>query len=356
MTIIVGYLPTKGGRASLELAAMLARSGRREEIAVTTVVPRHWSTPSMAKVDAEFAGWAHEQGEAVLQQAADYLAERAPDVAATLHRVEGRSVSAALLQACEQIGGDLLVVGSSSDGRAGQVVVGSTSEPLLHSSGVPIAIAPRGYRAPRGGSVTRLTCAFSGTRESEDLLVATAQMSLRVGGALRIVTFGVRGRTMYPPEVGLHAEDLVLEQWKEQVLSDQSEALARLRLHGLLPEDTSTSFATGAGWSEAMDELDWIPGEVLVVGSSPVGALARVFLGSKAIKIVRYSPVPVVVVPAGLAAARAETAVTDASAVGTTPAADASAGADGSPVHVHRVVPGSSEAVTGTVAGPMTAS
>jgi len=87
-------------------------------------------------------------------------------------------------------------------------------------------------------------------------LVATAQMSLQVGGALRIVTFGVRGRTMYPPEVGLHAEDLILEQWKEQVLSDQAEALARLRFHGLLPADTTTAFAAGAGWSEAMDELD----------------------------------------------------------------------------------------------------
>ncbi len=311
MTVVVGYLPAKGGRAALELAALLARSGRTEQVAVMTVVPRHWSTPSMARVDAEFAGWAREQGEAILDQASAYLADRAPDVKASLHRVEGRSVSSSLLDACERIGGDLLVVGSSSGGRAGQVVVGSTSEPLLHSSGVPIAIAPRGYRAPNGGRVTRLTCAFSGTRESEDLLVATAQMSLRVGGALRIVTFGVRGRTMYPPEVGLHAEDLVLQQWKEQVLSDQSEALARLRFHGLLPENTSTAFAAGAGWSEVMDELAWIPGEVLVVGSSPVGSLARVFLGSKAIKIVRYSPVPVVVVPAGIAAARAETVEAD---------------------------------------------
>ena len=51
-----------------------------------------------------------------------------------------------------------------------------------------------------------------------------------------------------------------------------------------------------------MDELEWEPGEVLVVGSSRVGQLARVFLGSGAIKIVRYSPVPVVVVPGSVAA------------------------------------------------------
>ena len=52
MTIVVGYLPAKGGRASLDLAAVLARSGRAEPVAVVTVVPQHWTTPSMAKVDA----------------------------------------------------------------------------------------------------------------------------------------------------------------------------------------------------------------------------------------------------------------------------------------------------------------
>ena len=68
------------------------------------------------------------------------------------------------------------------------------------------------------------------------------------------------------------------------------------------PENTAAEIATGSSWVDAMDELEWEPGEVLVVGSSPVGTLARVFLGSRAIKIVRYSPVPVVVVPAGIAA------------------------------------------------------
>ena len=41
---------------------------------------------------------------------------------------------------------------------------------------------------------------------------------------------------------------------------------------------------------------------MLVVGSSAVGPVARVFLGSRASKIVRNSPVPVVVVPRATAA------------------------------------------------------
>jgi nucleotide-binding universal stress UspA family protein len=53
----------------------------------------------------------------------------------------------------------------------------------------------------------------------------------------------------------------------------------------------------GATWEEAIEDVDWEPGDVLVVGSSSSGPVARVFLGSRAAKIVRQSPVPVVVVP-----------------------------------------------------------
>ncbi len=307
MTIVVGFSPDKGGRSTLELAILLARSGRAEPLAVTTVTPQHWTTPSMARVDAEFQAWATGQGEAALAQARQVLAAKAPDLDVTYRQVAGRSVPAALAGACAQADGSLLVLGSSRDGRPGQVVLGSTSEPLLHSSAVPVAIAPRGYRA-HCRTISRMTCSYSGAEESDDLLVAVAEMSRRIGGSLRVVTFGVRGRTMYPPEVGLHAEDMVLDQWKVQVGARQRAALERLSELGLLPgpsgsgpAPTTAEIVTGSDWADAMDELEWGQGEILVVGSSPLGTLARVFVGSRATKIIRYSPVPVVVVPAAVA-------------------------------------------------------
>lgn len=305
MTIVVGFSPEKGGRATLELAVLLARSGRTEPLVVTTVTPQHWTTPSMAKVDAEFQAWATGQGDAALQQAREILAAKAPDLNVTYRQVAGRSVPAALARACAEANGSMLVLGSSRDGRPGMVVLGSTSEPLLHSSEVPVAIAPRGYRA-HCTTISRMTCSYSGAEESGDLLVAVAEMSRRIGGTLRVVTFGVRGRTMYPPEVGLNAEDMVLDQWKAQVGSRQQAALDRLSELGLLPDSATSAVATGSDWADAMDELEWEHGEILVVGSSPLGTLARVFVGSRATKIIRYSPVPVVVVPAAVASKVAE--------------------------------------------------
>jgi len=54
--------------------------------------------------------------------------------------------------------------------------------------------------------------------------------------------------------------------------------------------------------------VDRQSGDVLVVGSSSIGPVARVFLGSRASKIMRHSPLPVVVVPRAAAAEPADQA------------------------------------------------
>ena len=58
-----------------------------------------------------------------------------------------------------------------------------------------------------------------------------------------------------------------------------------------------TVVATGRNWPEALGRLDWNDSDVLMVGSSTRGVLSRVFIGTMATRIVRHSPVPVVVVP-----------------------------------------------------------
>lgn len=62
-------------------------------------------------------------------------------------------------------------------------------------------------------------------------------------------------------------------------------------------EELELEAAVGRSWCVAMDSVEWDRGDVLVVGSSSTHRLSRVLLGSSAAKIVRHSPVPVVVVP-----------------------------------------------------------
>lgn len=294
MTVVVGYIPHKGGRGSLDLGLQLAY-GLGEPMEVVTVVPRQWSTPSLAKVDGEFAEYAQVVGMQAEARAREYLADTTVEIATSYRAVPGRSTSSALLEVCEEVGASVLVLGSSTDGAEGRITVGTTNGKLLHSSPLPIALCPRGYRSNAVDGVPRITCAFSDSEPSERVVSRARAVAEEMGAPLRVASFGIRGSTMYPPEIGFSAEDSVLASWREQVGAAQE----RLVTDGVIPNEVERMIGTGIGWSEAMSSIDWKATELLVLGSSTSGPLARVFLGSRAAKLIRHSPVPVVVVPRG---------------------------------------------------------
>jgi nucleotide-binding universal stress UspA family protein len=292
VTVVVGYLAGKSGTAPLHLAIEAART-LRTSLTVTTIVPKPWTTPSPARIDAEYASWADQLAADSAKEAHRYLSVVAGDLQITYHSHAHRSVSGGLVEVVAERGADLLVLGSSANGQLGQVVVGSTADRLLHSSPVALAISPRGYRGARTGVLARITCGYPGTPESVDVVRRIADLATRLEVPLRVITFAVRGRTMYPPEVGLHAEDSILAAWE----ASAREMLAQLRANGIVGDDAALQVVSGNGWDQALDAAEWEDGEVLALGTSPRGDIARVFLGSKGTKIIRHSPVPVLVLP-----------------------------------------------------------
>jgi nucleotide-binding universal stress UspA family protein len=292
MTVIVGFLAGKAGISALHLGVEAART-LKTSLSVVTVVPKPWTTVSLARIDAEYAQYADRLAADSATQASQCVAKLDPDLEVSFHKYAHRSAAGGLLAAVEELKAEALVLGSASDGSLGQVVVGSTSDRLLHSSPVPLAICPRGYRGSKSHGLTRLTAAYPGTEESRHVVERVAALAAQLEVPLRVITCAVRGRTMYPPEVGLHAEDSLLAAWASQA----REALAKLKSDGVVGEDTELQVVTGNGWDQALDAAEWEDGELLAIGTSPQGAIARVFLGSKGTKIVRHSPVPILVLP-----------------------------------------------------------
>ena len=293
MTMIVGYPPDRRGRAALELAGMLARSAG-DDLVVACVVPAPW-TPGMARVDAEYRSRLDAAADAALEEARSEAPE-GPQT--TFVRHAARSAPAGLLELVEKHGARFLVVGSSSAGVFGHVVLGSVSDRLLHSSPVPVALAPRGLRCDPGAGVTRVSVAYGGP-SAEQLVESAAAVAGGVGASLRLVSFAVWSRPAYTTTLGTDSEDLVMQKWTDQILERAGATLAGVGELERPPLDLELAIGRGDSWGEAIDDLEWDDGDVLVVGSSPLGPLSRVFLGSHATKIVRHSPVPVVVVPRG---------------------------------------------------------
>lgn len=292
MTVLVALAPERPDTGVLPLGIAIARS-LAEPLELLTVSPPPWGVPSMARVDAEFSEWADHAAADAQAGALAVVAAAAPELPVQAHRAEGRSIAATLSDEADRLSATVLVIGSSGDVAHGRIGIGSTGDRLVHSATHLLAIAPLGYTGPRAG-FTRLTCAVSGRGEDAGTVRRAVALAARAGVPLRVVTFAVRHDTMYPPEVGLDAEEEIV-----RAAHDQAEgAFDGLRREGVIDADVETVVAVGRGWRGAVEDLAWDLDEVLLIGSRPQGRLSRVFLGSSATKIVRHATVPVMVLPA----------------------------------------------------------
>ncbi|OMC39200.1 universal stress protein [Mycobacterium sp. IS-2888] len=291
MTVVVGYRAGEVGLSGLYLAVRAART-LETSLTVATIVPQPWPTPSFARVDAEYEHWADQLAADSAAEARGYLHGVADGLEVTYSHRAHRSVSGGLIELIADVDAEVLVLGSLPSGGRGQVVIGSTADWLLHVSPVPVAISPREYRSYTGG-LTRITCAYAATPDSIDVVHRCVEFARRLGLPVRVITFAVRGKTMYPPEVGLDVEDSILQAWAAQAREVQE----NLKTDGVVDADVALDVVTGHSWNEAMEKVDWQDGDVLALGTSPRGDIRRVFLGSRSGKIIRESTVPVVVLP-----------------------------------------------------------
>jgi len=305
MTVVIGLPRDERATAAVHLGSLFARS-LGEDVVVCTVVPQPWPA-GLARIDAEYQDFLVQDADAALERARELQPD---DVAAEYVVVHARSASAGLLEVAERHRARLIALGSSTAGVLGRVAFGSVAERLLHSSPLPVALAPRGFRCRPVDRITELTAAYGATDGADQLVIAVAGIAARFGAALRIASFAVRPRTPLTAGVGSRAEDAVLQVWAAEIERAQQEVLAEVKRLPHPPDTVPPVIGHGTEWAESLENIGWDDGSVLAVGSSAAGPLERVFIGSRSSKIVRHSPVPVVVLPRSAAEALAERAET----------------------------------------------
>ena len=292
MTLLVGLDTARRSSSVLALAAQLANS-LDTDLVVAAVVSSAWPL-SRASVDQEWQAHNREAADQVLDHAASVLGG---DVTARYLVHEAASARRGLLELAEQERPDALVLGSAVRGEPGRIALGAVSEALLHASPAPVAIAPVGYRARVDARFDRLTVAYGGSGAAQDLIPGAAAVAALGGVRLRIASFAVRPDA----ELGIlagaggRAEDPVLVEWEGQIRDHVAAVLGEIAEPA--PAVDGLAVGVGASWASAIDDVGWTDGDLLVVGSSSLNPLARVFLGSHGTKIVRNAGVPVLVVP-----------------------------------------------------------
>ncbi|MDI3210926.1 universal stress protein [Arthrobacter sp. AL12] len=283
MRYVVGYSANARGHDAVNLAVSLAR-GRGASLDLVLVVPEVQQFGAAHAPKAGFENLLNEQARQWLDEA---LALVPSDVPAQAHIRSGDSDAQTLIDATEELGADVLVIGATSTGLFKRFSIGSVASALLHASTVPVALAPHGYY--RQEALIRISCGLGTRAGAEKLLDFAIGMAANRAVPLRVVS-------LLALDGGDSTAAAVAREYAEKTVA----AAAPVSPSGVqLAAKTDVVVAQGRSIEEAVDGLDWEDGEVLVIGSSRLAQGRSIFLGSTANRILRALPVPMLVVPSG---------------------------------------------------------
>lgn len=289
MKYIVGYTADRGGKLALNLACNIAYAARNHEdpVEVDLVMVVRNQSPFTAVypsadplgyeeiLDTTLRGWADEALAMIPEGISARVLIRAAD-----------SEAEGIIAAAEEVGARMIVVAPRAHGLGGSL--GSVANALLHSSPVPVMLAvPQSTpEEPTGPGPSRVT-AFVGTKEGAEAVAHMAAVTAQHHHLpVRIVSL------------------LELDGSR-----DDADQLAETRelieeIAGRTTLGSEVIVAHGSTFDEAISQVEWRPHEIALLGSARMGG-RRLFLGSTAHKVLRVTPVPVVVVPRDYSAAAA---------------------------------------------------
>ena len=282
MRYVVGYSANARGRDAVNLAVSLAR-GRGASLDLVVAIPDAGVFNAAHAPAAGYDSYLHQQASEWLDEA---LAMVPADVPAKAHIRSGESDAQTLIEACDEFQADMLIIGATSNGLFKRFTVGSVASALLHAATVPVALAPHGYH--RREALTRVSCGLGDRPGAEELLDFAVSMAVNREVPLRVVSL------------------LTLDDADSADAADAARDYASKHLAAALPATASGGslagqagvvVAQGRSVEEAVDRLEWEPGEVLLIGSSRLARNRSIFLGSTANRILRALPVPMIVVP-----------------------------------------------------------
>ncbi len=174
--IVVGLALRDDDSAPLDLATALARLAG----APLVLVSAYPCDPRVVTITPEYLTAVAEDTRARLERVAATLGE---DHEVSVLAVQGPPASE-LGATAARLDAVAVVVGSTHRGALGRVLVGDVAAELLHDPSCPIAVAPRGYRAPARG-LTRLAVAFADTPEGRHALAGAVEIARASGGSVR---------------------------------------------------------------------------------------------------------------------------------------------------------------------------
>jgi nucleotide-binding universal stress UspA family protein len=218
------------------------------------------------------------------------LARQADLGDATVEVVPGNFAARELQRITERPESGLIVVGSTTRGPLGRLLVGGVGARLLSGAACPVAIAPRGYGDAPASGLGRIGVGLDGSDESRRALDAAVALATQAGAEIRVITafqplaFGAVTTSALPGASANETMRAELRAVHEEALTAVGE---RVRVQGRFAEGSADDILLG----ESAD-LD-----LLVVGSRGYGPVGAVLMGSATTALARGATCPILVTP-----------------------------------------------------------
>jgi nucleotide-binding universal stress UspA family protein len=206
--------------------------------------------------------------------------------------IPGRGAARELQHVSERPETGLVVVGSTTRGPVGRLVIGGDGERLLTGAACPVAIAPRGYAEAAPSRMARIGVGVDGSDEAQRALDAAVALAERAGAELRVITtvqplaFGGVSTAALPSTPAGDAMRAELQRVHDAAVAA---AGGRVTAHG--------RFLDGAAGDALVDESADV--DLLVLGSRGYGPLGAVLMGSATSALARGGACPMLVTPRG---------------------------------------------------------
>lgn len=281
--LVVGYIATDRGRDAIALAISIARS-IDIELVVTIVRPESSTIMAGSAVPQDGAGIVAQQIDDWLDEAMSLIPD---DVSAKGVIRVASNESKGLMEVAEAEEALGIVIGARAATLMRQLRIGTVASALLHSSTVPVVLAPP--EKSDIGPISRVTALFGARPGASSLIGAAVQSANSLNVDLRLLSL-IAGDGLVDDEVAEVAE--FAEQYGGAVLAERASEMFEAGR-------ATVKARAGADIEEAAEGIEWLPGELAFIGSSRLGHGGRVAIGARARRLLRVLPVPVVVVPRG---------------------------------------------------------
>ena len=283
--VVIGYDGSEPSEDAVAFGLTWCRSTGDVPIVATVYPEEHPFGPG--RVDVEFVTYVREQAEIIQDKARATVGD-----AALYRNVASTSAAHGLADLADDAEAVMVIMGTAQEAGASRVLLGSSTERLLHGATVPVTVVPPGWRESAPDRISSIGVAYVDTRDGREALRVAVRVAQRIPARLTLYSVLGQSSERYSYLIGRTDEEAFWGKARDSFRTALEFAAA-----GVPSELEPQTILLEGGVVESLAALGPDDVDLLVCGSRGYGPVRRVLLGGVSSRLIRSAELPLTVVP-----------------------------------------------------------